>query len=117
MSPYPTIAEIHSLFANLSNGQGPLFFSRVVENVDWIIRGHSPMSGQYTSKADFQAKTLGLLNEKVLTAPLKMYVDNVVGGGEQDQAVVEMHADSVCRNGECTVFLAGKGKSGRMEGC
>lgn len=100
MLPYPSIPEIRSLFANLSNGHTPVFFERVVDDVDWLIRGHSPMSGQYHSKTDFQAKTLGVLGEKVLTEPLKIYVDNIVGGGEQDQAVVEMHADSQCRNGE-----------------
>jgi hypothetical protein len=117
MAPYPTIPEIQTLFANLSNGQGPLFFDRVVPNVDWLILGHSPLSGQYTSKTDFLTKTLGLLNEKVLAAPLKMYVDNVTGGGEQDQAVVEMHEDGMCKNGEFIGILAGRGGCGRMEGC
>lgn len=100
MAPYPTIPEIRELFANLSNGQGSVFFDRVIDNVDWVIRGHSPMSGEYKSKQDFQAKTLKVLDGQLLKKPLAMYVDNVVGGGEQSQAVVEMHADSECRNGE-----------------
>jgi ketosteroid isomerase-like protein len=100
---YPTISEIRDLFANLSNGQASVFFDRVIDDVDWLIRGHSPMSGQYNSKVDFQAKTLKVLDSQLLKEPLAMYVDNVVGGGEQDQAVVEMHADSVCRNGECVL--------------
>lgn len=99
MAPYPTIPEIRELFANLSNGQGSVFFDRVIDNVDWVIRGHSPMSGEYKSKQDFQAKTLKVLDGQLLKKPLAMYVDNVVGGGEQSQAVVEMHADSECRNG------------------
>jgi hypothetical protein len=97
MAPYPTIPEIRELFANLSNGKGSLFFDRVVDNVDWVVRGHSPMSGSYTSKQDFQAKTLGLLGSRVLKEPLAIYLDNVVGGGDQEQAAVEMHADSECR--------------------
>ena len=105
MAPYPTIPEIQSLFANLSNGNTAHFFTRVVDNVDWLILGHSPMSGQYHSKQDFQAKTLAVLNGQVLKKPLAFIVDNVVGGGDQDQAVVEMHADSECRDGECDVRL------------
>lgn len=96
---YPKIPEIHELFTNLSNGQSSVFFDRVIDNVDWVIRGHSPMSGKYTSKAEFQAKTLQVLNNRLLKEPLAFYIDNVVGGGDQDQAVVEMHADSTCKNG------------------
>jgi hypothetical protein len=29
-----------------------------------------------------------------------MYVVNVVGGGDEDTAAVEMKADALCRNGE-----------------
>lgn len=100
MAPYPTVPEIQKLFANLSNGNGPAFFERVIDNVDWLIKGHSPMSGQFNSKHEFQARTLEVLNGQVLTKQLAMYVDNIFGGGDQDQAVVEMHADSECRNGE-----------------
>jgi hypothetical protein len=44
----------------------------------------------------------------VLTEPLKVHVVNVVGGGEQDSAAVEMKADAkaVCRNGEYAVSTA-----------
>ena len=96
---YPKIPEIRELFTNLSNGQSSVFFDRVIDNVDWVIRGHSPMSGKYTSKAEFQAKTLQVLNNRLLKEPLAFYIDNVVGGGDQDQAVVEMHAYSTCKNG------------------
>lgn len=64
------------------------------------------MSDHYHDKADFQKRTLGRLNENVLTKPVKMYVVNVLGGGESDQAAVEMKADSVCKNGESTIFIA-----------
>jgi hypothetical protein len=64
--------------------------------------GHSPMSQVYANKTEFRQKTLQYLREKVLTEPLKMHVVNVVGGGEEDSAAVEMKADAnaVCRNGE-----------------
>jgi hypothetical protein len=62
--------------------------------------GHSPMSSVYTSKAEFRRKTLTYLAEKVLTEPLKICVVNVVGGGEESTAAVELKADAVCRNGK-----------------
>ena len=63
--------------------------------------GHSPMSGSYTNKHDFELKTLHFLGDKVLTEPLKMYVVNVIGGGgSEDTFAVEMKANADCRNGE-----------------
>ena len=60
----------------------------------------------YTNKAEFQAKTLQYLGDKVLTEPLKVHVINIVGGsGEEDTVAVEMKADAVCRNGESFFFL------------
>ena len=56
-------------------------------------------------QAEFEAKTLYHLGDKVLTEPLKMHVVNIVGGcGEEDTVAVEMKADAVCRNGEFSFF-------------
>lgn len=98
MAPYPTKPEIQDMFSTLSTGDD--FFTHVLDDVDWQIMGHSPMSRAYANKTEFQAATLKYLADKVLTEPLKMYVVNVVGGGDEDTAAVEMKADAVCRNGE-----------------
>jgi hypothetical protein len=51
--------------------------------------------------AEFRRKTRQFLGDRVLTAPLKMHVVDVVGGsGEESMAAVEMKADALCRNGE-----------------
>jgi len=100
MAPaYPTADEIHKIFDSLASGDLKTFFSHVDDNVDWRIMGHSPMSDHYHDKADFQKRTLGVLNDNVLKEPLRVYVVNVQGGGESDQAAVELKADSVCKNG------------------
>jgi uncharacterized protein len=110
MAPaYPTADEIHKIFDSLASGDLKTFFSHVDDNVDWRIMGHSPMSDHYHDKADFQKRTLGVLNDNVLKEPLRVYVVNVQGGGESDQAAVELKADSVCKNGECALFLAVNG--------
>lgn len=41
---------------------------------------------------------LGTIN-KVLREPLALKVVNVVGGGDQDWALVELEANAVCKNG------------------
>lgn len=92
------------MFSALATGDGPAFFANVVDDVDWTIMGHSPMSTTYTSKIEFQEKTLKYLNTRVLTESLTMRVVDVTGGGEDDGAAVEMKAESVCKNGE---FLSG----------
>lgn len=101
MPPYPTKAEIEAMFSALSSNSADFFAEAVMDNVDWTIMGHSPLSQVYANKAEFQRKTLHLLGATVLTEPLKMHVVNVVGGsGDEDTAAVEMKADAVCRNGE-----------------
>jgi hypothetical protein len=57
------------------------------------------MSQVYANKTEFRQKTLQYLGATVLTEPLKMYVVNVVAGGD-DTAAVELKADAVCKNGE-----------------
>jgi ketosteroid isomerase-like protein len=98
MAPYSTKPEIQDMFSTLSTGGD--FFAHVHDDVNWQIMGHSPMNRAYANKTEFQAVTLKYLADKVLTEPLKMCVVNVVGGGGEDTAAVEMKADAVCRNGE-----------------
>lgn len=57
------------------------------------------MSQVYANKTEFRQKTMQCLGATVLTEPLKMYVVNVVVGGD-DTAAVELKADAVCKNGE-----------------
>lgn len=100
MAPYPTKAEIEAMFSALST-PGADFFSYAIDDVDWTIMGHLPLSQVYADKAEFRRKALQFLGDRVLTEPLKMHVVNVVGGsGEESMAAVEMKADAVCRNGE-----------------
>lgn len=95
MPTYPTKAEIEAMFSALST-PGRDFFVHVVDDVDWAIMGHSPLSQVYADKAEFRRKTLQFLGDKVLTEPLKMHVVNVVcGGGEENMAAVEMKADAM----------------------
>lgn len=103
---HPSREEVLSIFQPLSErGRAGAFFHHVADDVDWLLMGHSPMSGQYTSKSEFMAATLQVLGDKVLTEPLTMRVVNVVVGNDSPEAAVEMEAiDARCKNGESKII-------------
>ncbi len=77
----------------------------IVDDVDWTIMGHSPMSRKYAGKEDFVNNTLKVLSGRILTEPLRLRVANVVGTVTGDDKIdgevaVEFEAiDAVCKNG------------------
>lgn len=54
------------------------------------------------SKESWKKGALGTVN-KVLKEPLQLKVVNVVGGGDQDWALVELEANAICKNGALKV--------------
>jgi len=103
-SRYPDQKEITTLFESLSNGNAEAFFSRVSPTVDWELLGQHPLAGRFRNLADWKKGALEPIN-KVLREPLKLQVRNVVGGGEQEWASVELFADAVCINGSLPYVL------------
>lgn len=102
---YPDKAAIQTLFANLASGNADAFFSRVSPDVEWDVLGTHPCAGHFTNLADWKAGALGPIN-KVLREPLALKVRNVVGGGDEEWAVVELFADATCKDGKKPRFLA-----------
>lgn len=103
-SPYPSRQQISEIFASLAEGKYADFFAHVSDDVDWYVMGHHPLAGQYYNKTDFQKQTFGRLSG-IMKAPVQLRVRNVIGGGEEEWAVVELIADSTCKNGEGDWFL------------
>lgn len=99
MAPYPTREEISSFFKGLETGEYQKTFDRVSENVDWTVMGTHPLAGRYTSLKAFQQATFARLNA-IMKNGITLKVRNVIGGGEQEWAVVELIADAECLNGE-----------------
>lgn len=98
MAPYPTPQEITTLFAHLTSNNPSAFFTHVSADVDWELLGTHPLAGHYKSLSDWKAGALEPINA-VLREPLKLQVRNVVGGGDQEWACVELFADAVCKDG------------------
>lgn len=115
MAKYPTQNEIHELFGNLSGKGSPeVFFEAVSPDVDWTVMGTHPLAGRYTSRSEFRAATFGRLGK--IMKPSGLGVRNIIGGGDQPWAVVELVLNGVCNNGRTVsnVALLAKADSARL---
>ncbi|KAK5675131.1 hypothetical protein LTS10_012205 [Elasticomyces elasticus] len=82
----PSRSEIEKLASHLATSDPSPFFERVSPDVVWDVM------------ESWKKGALGVINER-LKEPLKLKVVNVLGGGDQDWATVELEANSVCKNG------------------
>lgn len=98
MAPYPTKAEIEQLCSALASSDTSPFFSRVAPDVTWDVMGTHPAAGHFTSLQAWKDAALGTI-QKVLKEPIALKPTNVVGGGDQEWAAVELEANAVCKNG------------------
>lgn len=98
MAPYPTKAEIEQLCSALASSDTSPFFSRVAPDVTWDVMGTHPAAGHFTSLQAWKDAALGTI-QKVLKEPIALKPTNVVGGGDQERAAVELEANAVCKNG------------------
>ncbi|KAJ7104478.1 hypothetical protein B0H15DRAFT_896981 [Mycena belliarum] len=97
MTPYPSQLEIREIFAPLSVGNTAGFFAHVAGDVEWTVMGHNPF-GEYSSKEELMRSALQRLGA-IMKEPLTLTIDNVVGGGQEARAVVEIELHGVCKNG------------------
>lgn len=95
---YPSTAEIASIFDNFEKGEPAKAFARFSPNVDCVVTGTHPCSGHFTTLAEFKENTTGRVS-KIWKGPPKMKIQNVVGGGEQEWACIELTAEAECNNG------------------
>lgn len=74
----------------LARANGPKFFAHAADDVH-------PLAGHCTNKEAFVRATFSRL-AAIMREPLRLILENVVGGGHEDQAVVEFRAIA-CKNG------------------
>jgi uncharacterized protein len=91
-----SLDKVRKLFKNLEQGDGAEFFTRVADDVDWIVEGHHPLAGHYRSKSDFLAGTFAKLG-KVLPFGTQLHVTNAMVSG--DWAIVELASLATAKNG------------------
>ena len=105
MSPtYPSRSEIEALFKHMETGDYAAMFTRISPTVDWTVMGTHPLAGRYPTLHDFQAKTMVRLAAFMKPPGINLLVRNVVGGGDQEWAVVELVARAECESGESSLL-------------
>ena len=77
----------------------------VSEMYSFDVSGTHPCAGRYTSLASFQSGTLVRLAAIMKEPGIKLAVRNVIGGGDQEWAVVELIATAECKNGLSNVLF------------
>ncbi|BFZ55796.1 hypothetical protein PYCC9005_002837 [Savitreella phatthalungensis] len=96
---YPTRDQIEAIFKPMESGDFPKTLEHVDPNVDWTVMGTHPCAGNYKTLADFKTKTLDRLGKIMKPPGISLRVRNVIGGGDQDWAVVELIAAAECKSG------------------
>lgn len=67
--------------------------------------GTHPLAGTYTSKEEFINKTLNRLNAIIKEPGIQLRIRNIIGGGDQPWATLELIASAECNNGK---FASGR---------
>lgn len=97
---YPDKCHIAKVFDYLNTGNDTAFFAQVAPNVHWTLKGAHPLAGKYHNRAVFIAGALERLGRTIDPAyPSNLTLTHVVGGGDEEWSVQEMHGLGVCKNG------------------
>lgn len=98
-SKYPSREEIASIFGNMETKNYAAMFERISPDVDWTVMGTHPCAGRYTNLKDFQEGAVVRLSKIMKEPGINPVVRNVIGGGDQEWATVELVAVAECNNG------------------
>jgi ketosteroid isomerase-like protein len=96
---YPNKCEIFKVFNHLNEGNFTAFFENVAPDVEWTLMGTHPLAGVYHNRTIFIADAIERL-ANVLKAGGTANLLSIVGGGDEEWSVQEIHALGVCKNGE-----------------
>ncbi|KAF2092993.1 hypothetical protein NA57DRAFT_61852 [Rhizodiscina lignyota] len=99
-SKYPDKGQITKIFNFLGDGNYTAFLSYVAPEVSWTIMGTHPLAGQYPTRTLFTTDALERLgNTFVVGQEASPKLVRVIGGGEEEWSVQQLHALGKCKNG------------------
>ena len=99
-TPYPSKCQIAQIFNYPAEVNLTSFFSQVVlPDVHWTLMGTHPLAGDYHNRTVFLTDTLQRLSNTLVTNTSTLNLVHIVGGGDEEWSVQEMHATGVCKNG------------------
>jgi ketosteroid isomerase-like protein len=97
---YPDKCHITKVFNYLSTGNDTAFFTQVAPDVHWTLMGTHPLAGQYHNRTVFITDSLERLDSTLDPAyPTTLTLTHIVGGGDEEWSVQELHGLGVCKNG------------------
>jgi ketosteroid isomerase-like protein len=97
---YPNKCQIAQTFNHLGEGNFTAFFAQVAPDVDWTLMGTHPLAGEYYNRTIFVADALERLGNTFVTGTSTLNLVHIVGGGDEEWSVQELHGTGVCKNGE-----------------
>jgi ketosteroid isomerase-like protein len=87
-------------FEFLNEGNFNAFFTRVVPDVNWTLMRTHPLAGEYHNLTIFATDALERLGHTLNSSTSTLKLVQVVGGGESEWSVQELHGLGVCKNGK-----------------
>ena len=98
---YPNQCRIATIYNNLGQGNYTAFFSQVASDVHWTLMGTHPLAGEYSNRTIFLADAIVRLDNVIdPKRPTSLELTSIVGGGDEEWSLQELHALGVCKNGE-----------------
>jgi hypothetical protein len=97
---FPDKCQITQVFDFLSQGNFTGFLARVAPNVNWTLMGTHPLAGEYHNRTIFAVDALQrLANTLDPSQGSALNLVHIVGGGNEEWSVQELHGLGVCKNG------------------
>jgi ketosteroid isomerase-like protein len=100
-SKYPDEGDIAKIFESINEGDFMTFFHHVAPNVSWTMMGTHPLAGEYHNITIFAVDALERLNQTMdPSQKTSMKLVSVVGGGDSEWSVQELHGTGIAKNGK-----------------
>ncbi|QDS71942.1 hypothetical protein FKW77_000807 [Venturia effusa] len=97
-SRYPSRDEIASIFHHLETGEFNKTWAHFSPDVDCVVTHSHPCSGHFTTFPSYYAATIERMGH-IWKEMINLMIRNVVGGGEQEWACIEIQGTAECKNG------------------
>ena len=99
---YPNKCQIAQVFNYPGQVNLTAFFAHVLApDVHWTLMGTHPLAGEYHNSTIFLKDALERLGNTLVAGTSTLNLVHIVGGGDEEWSVQELHGTGVCKNGRC----------------
>ena len=100
---YPNKCQIAQIFSHLGQDNFTAFFAQVAPDVHWTLMGTHPLAGEYHNRTIFVTNALERLANTLINGTSALDLVHIVGGGDEEWSVQELHGVGVCKNGRYSI--------------